>query len=341
MSRSVASYVLNDWPEFKEEFARRDSAILLGNGSSRAVWSGFDYGSLFLDAKARAGGFTADDLAVFASLKTESFEQVLLALRTTVITMWSLERAAAKRARACYDSIRQQLLEAVSRVHVEWDACDNRGILTAIGLALHDYGNVFSTNYDLLVYWSVMRAMNSPGNSGWFNDFFRYSEFSSDDTVLARSGTRLLFLHGALHLYRDADGMTKKLKYKNGTPILDHLKRLGDRGEVPLFVAEGDGRDKLRSIGSSSYLSFCLERYDLFRGPVTIFGHRIDVPDQHLLKPLTRTDAVIAVALLVDGKAKSDLEKRMDAWCGKLWPARPRFFDSASHPLGNLALKVG
>jgi len=153
MSRVVGEYVLYEWPELASRFTGADAGLLLGNGGSRAVWSGFNYASLFEDAKAHSGGFTADDLAVFSSLKTESFEQVLQALRTTVSTMWNLDRAAARRAHACYDSIREQLFRAVSRVHVDWSLCELSGVLGSIGAALHQYGVVFSTNYDLLAYW--------------------------------------------------------------------------------------------------------------------------------------------------------------------------------------------
>lgn len=339
MARRIGTYTLHDWSEIDWEFTGSDSALLVGNGASRAVWSKFDYSSLFNDASSQPAGFALDDLAVFASLNTTSFEQVLTALRAAFMVMRNLDKPAATRARGCYTSIREQLFLAVNRVHVEWDTCDAWNVLQSIGVALHEYGRVFSTNYDLLVYWSAMSAMTSPGNRGWFNDFFTYSVFTLDGAVMARPGTRVLYLHGALHLYKTPDGETKKLRYENGMPILSHLRRLGSG--VPLFVAEGDATDKVRSIRSSDYLSFCLEQYDLFRGPVTIFGQRIAESDRHLLKPLARTGADIAVSLHVGDRSDQAIQRIMDEWCSLLWPAAPRFFNSLTHPLGSPALKVG
>lgn len=59
-----------------------------------------------------------------------------------------------------YYSIKQALFETVSKVHLGWRDEDTQ-IHKAIRLALLDYDFVYSVNYDLIVYWSIMTKAGS------------------------------------------------------------------------------------------------------------------------------------------------------------------------------------
>lgn len=60
---------LQDWADLKTEFA--GGALLLGNGSSRAIWTGFEYSSLYDQAQTQIEHPLApEDKALFASLET-------------------------------------------------------------------------------------------------------------------------------------------------------------------------------------------------------------------------------------------------------------------------------
>jgi hypothetical protein len=66
-----------------------------------------------------------------------------------------------------YSQIQQGLFEAVGHVHVPWeDVIDQT--LPQIRAELRQYRRVFSTNYDLLVYWAMM----CEGDPNDFRDFF-------------------------------------------------------------------------------------------------------------------------------------------------------------------------
>jgi hypothetical protein len=341
MPRVVRSHTLYSWAEIRAGFTGPDTAILLGNGASRAVASGFAYASLFEEAQKVLPGFSADDLAVFDSLGTHSFEQTLAALRTTAMTLWKLERKVAKRAMACYESIRQRLIEAVGQVHIEWEDCEEDAVFQPIGLDLKQHGTVFSTNYDLLVYWSAMNVMDRFDNRRWFNDFFRHWEFVLDEAMMQRRGTRLMYLHGALHLYKTKAGETRKLAHSEGRSILELFRRLGTKGDTPLFVAEGDSGDKVKSIKSSDYLSFVSEQFDTYGGPLVVFGHSLGVSDEHLLGTPRRLQAEgLAVSVHVGGKTGRQLGELMDDLSRRLLPAKPVFFDASTHPLGNSRLRM-
>lgn len=69
------------WSDIKDQF--HSGGILLGNGSSCAVWEKFNYSSLY--KKACHGiehPLSEENQALFKSMKTENFEGVLAALAT-------------------------------------------------------------------------------------------------------------------------------------------------------------------------------------------------------------------------------------------------------------------
>lgn len=69
---------LASWDEVKGGF--HGGSLLLGNGSSRAVWEGFGYSSLYERASAGIDHpLTPEDGALFAALDTTNFESVLSA----------------------------------------------------------------------------------------------------------------------------------------------------------------------------------------------------------------------------------------------------------------------
>src|ERR1700733_12847174 len=87
------------------------SGILLGNGASRAVSSGFGYGSLFNVAQSTslASPLAIHEVNIFNQLNTSNFEQVLSALgqAKNINEILSLDFAPIA---AAYARIRQALI---------------------------------------------------------------------------------------------------------------------------------------------------------------------------------------------------------------------------------------
>src|SRR5262249_62242669 len=99
--------------------------------------------------------------------------------------------------------------------------------------------------------------------------------------------TKVIFLHGALHLYKNRAGRTfKKLAGDDGN-LLDLFDVRGDA--IPLFISEGRSRDKLSAITRNDYLSFAYERFSKHRGSLVVFGHSLTPEfDQHLLDAMRK-----------------------------------------------------
>jgi hypothetical protein len=188
---------LLSWGDLEEDFF--DGGLLVGNGASRSVFADFGYTSLYDTSMSKDidHPLTASDKKLFASLETRNFEEVLRALTTALVVGEALKQDVT-RFRERYESIQLALVQAVAKVHLEWSWVRDE-VLIAIRQELLNYDFVYSTNYDLLIYW----AMGAHDFSG-FVDYFWNPDHNFDITNTEVFGkvTKVLWLHGGLHLIR-------------------------------------------------------------------------------------------------------------------------------------------
>lgn len=198
---------------------------------------------------------------------------------------------------------------------------------------------VFTTSYDLLVYWAMATGGFEP-----FMDHFRYRgrcEFDPARASVPVNRIPVYFLHGALHLVVGSSGATWKLKQTDLDTILDQFGKpiTGDPKARPLLVTEGSAADKLAAIEDNAYLSHALERLRGRALPLVVFGSSLSEHDSHLAEALSENpDRPVAISMLPAPK-KELLAKQVDI-SGRLEARSLLFFDATSHPLGNPALAV-
>jgi hypothetical protein len=264
---------------------------------------------------------------------TTNFETVLGALRTSeaVCQAVGLDPTLITQHHA---SIQRALVEAIKTVHVQWERIPQEN-LKKIGSALGSYSYVYTTNYDLLIYWAIM-SLDAKG----FVDYFWTSDqlaFDASNADVWGKATKLLNLHGALHLYRLPSGETVKRK-ADATDLLDAVGTPYLGSDMPLFVSEGTSAAKMLAIRRSDYLSFAYTTFVRHQGPLVIFGHSLGVADQHLLRALNAEPRLIAISLRRGAPAALTARKAM------LHETLPKatliFFDAATHPLGDPGLRV-
>lgn len=324
---------LYKWDVIKEYFAK--SPILLGNGLSINVWPGFAYSALKDSAD-----LTPEHEMIFKFLETDNFEECLSVLASTarVNDIYGIPNDEVWDS---HQALRDSLFAAVGKTHIPWSGfpVQSHKIISA---ELSKYSAVYSTSYDMSIYWSIMYD-NEKGEP--FKDFFWHANeggsrnlFSADDCTLRGSGVPVYYLHGAIHLWTDDIDEGKITRGANATKgpgggkdgisilrqaLSDHPRRR------PLFVSEGSSADKVRSIAGSDYLSFCLQRLHAESGNIVIFGHSLSPQDEHIVKAVASGKAKkIAVGLHCDSDAERSRIKQ-------LFPGHElNFFDSKTHPLG-------
>jgi hypothetical protein len=324
---------LATWPALDQRHPC--DALLVGNGASRALWKPFGYFSLFEEAQ-RAGrkkGLAISDQALFKSLATELFEPVLSALNTTVRANAALAINSTAPLNRYY-SIKEALIHAVRTLHLPWPQMPATTLAT-LNQALRGYRNIYTSNYDLILPWAVQHAPQG------FAELFDEQGFF--DVRRTRSeGTRVLHLHGGLHLLKLPDGTTRQ-RSAESAELLDGFA-VNIPGEVPLFVNEDRSDEKLRAIRHSDYLSWCLGQLAQESQGLCLFGQHLDSSDQHLVEAVRQARPHhLSIAIRPLGEASVINQKQH--YIDRFWdlPATAlHFFDASTHPLGlaELAIEV-
>lgn len=323
---------LEDWKDIAKDFA--GASLLLGNGASRAMWEDFKYESLLKATQNNSKHkLKPEDYQLFKTLKTGNFEQVLGTLQAAITACEALG-ANPSIFEEPYARIRAALGEAVKRAHVPWGTVSEER-LKLLSKALSRYDYVYTTNYDLLVYWAVMQDPYE------FKDYFwnRDNKFDMTDVEVRGKYTKLVYLHGALHLYRAKSGEVWKATKGFGAALLDQFPDAFGAKAEPLLISEAKSADKLRSIYGSDYLSFAYSLFTKHTGPLVVFGQGLSESDQHLVDAINSWPSAKLAISLRDGISK-EVRQRKAQLEGQLPDADIVYFKARTHPLGSEKLRV-
>lgn len=329
--------VLYNWNDINNEDFRWKS-ILIGNGASINVWEKFNYRSIYAQASSSGSGspLGIKDTNLFNTLDTHNFEQILSSLKTASIINQALGLPDVEITQR-YESIKSSLIGTIGEVHIPWRITPDL-IISTIRSEILNYKRVYTTNYDLLIYWSVMHQ-NNPAP---FVDYFFTEEFDSSDTnIYDDAKTKVLYLHGALHLYRLPNGTTLKRKAEEKRNLLDLFGQPypGHPDAIPLIVSEGTSEDKLTSINQSDYLTFAFNKFAEEREDIVVLGHSLSDSDMHIVEAMRKLRGRrIAIGLLPE--SPTNLIAKQSSIVYKLPEALLHFFDATTHPLGYSSQKV-
>ena len=316
---------LLDWTVIRRKFHK--GALLLGNGASCAIAKKFSYQSLFEKAQGKLGSTLAPkDLKLFQEFGTNNFETVLSSLRITIRVLGVLGRETAT-LKGRHKSIRSALIKSVGRVHPSAPDGSLKGSLATVCSELRKYRRVYTTNYDLLVYWAMAEDFKS------FTDWFRHSDFSVDDATDLEGRTTVVFLHGALHLFVDENGTAHKHKWNSLRGLLVQFHQSWRSSGMPLFVSEGSSEEKLAFIGRFDYLSEARRALLKEDRTLVVFGHSMSVQDRHIAKGI-RASKITRVAVAL--RPGSDQPSKRAHYRSLLSGKRVCFFDATTHPIGKL-----
>lgn len=278
---------------------RRSISLLIGNGFSMAYDKEiFSYNALY-DFLTSQNDSLLNKL--FGAIKTRNFELIMQQLDITLALLDALDsknelkeqisEASGKLKSALLNSIQELHPEHVFKIPKEKSAA----CADFLRIFLQSEGQIFSTNYDLLLYWVLMREnvhnavdgfgreLNNPveANQGKEPD---WSELRWGPNVVDQS---VHYLHGALHLF-DAGSEILKEEYSGERYLLQNIEaRLAD-GEYPIFVTAGNGDEKLEHIRHNRYLSYCYDKLSSLDGSLISFGFNFGPYDEHIIEALNR-----------------------------------------------------
>ena len=276
----------------------RQFHLLLGNGFSMAYAPQmFSYNALH-DFVSKIG----DDVlqALFRVVATNDFERVMqqLELFAALGEALGIGDDLKQRIEGAGVALKKGLIDAIRALHPEHvykiPEAKCAACISFLRPFLDSKGSLFTTNYDLLLYWILMR-----GGLGATDGFGRDRE-DLDDSVPSEervyselrwgrnlSGQNVHYVHGALPLFDTGVEIVKE-EYQGGEFLLQQITKRVDAGEYPVFVTAGNGTQKLTHIRHNPYLQHSYEALASLNGSLVTFGFNFGDHDSHIVDALQR-----------------------------------------------------
>lgn len=316
--------MIADWKEIKEH---QFEALLLGNGFSIGISDRFKYESLLdqIDRFEIPMYPMARDLFREDKVNTHNFEEILRVIYHASLVNFCNQDAIKQ----LYFNVQKSLIEAVNQSHVSYSDVP----IEAIAEELKKYRQIFTTNYDLIPYWSLMGVFSVSG----FCDYFWSSgcEFDLSNTDVWDSKRPIYYLHGAVHLKTDTDGGVYKVKAAEDR-TLSEIIGSENMGNTPLFISEGKSDMKLRRIRENYYLSFCYDKLLNCKKNIVVYGHGLDKEyDEHILSALKKSpmeNLAFSVFSGMETEEKEAFASNIRAYFSNT-NKELYFFESDTHPL--------
>ncbi len=325
-----------NWNDIASDF--RGGGLILGNGASIAVDDNFDYPSLF--EKAREREYITDPInRIFEDLQTTDFEFVLRELWHSKRINSALNLDPEDKITDAYNSVKEALISTVHTVHENAVYESVKEKLKKASNFLSQFQKIFSLNYDLLVYWTMMIGNDDSSNK--FKDGFTFGGGFNWETALDPGESTIVFYpHGNLIIGRHLEGGDFKIcRRQQRRDLLSTITGIWrEENIVPVFVSEGSKEQKKKTILHSPYLDI-INNYFLrnIGEKVVIYGWSMTERDDHIVEAICKKNPEkFAVSLHTDNpehtvtreKIKNKLRRKLghqlqisffDAQCEDCW----------------------
>jgi Domain of unknown function (DUF4917) len=280
MASKIQMTNLITFDETLEETENCPRVLLLGNGFSIKF---FHYRNL-LDTAQLA---TDDPIwSLFQLFDTYDFERVIRSLEEASIVETAYhDSSKAELFTVDCEKIRQALIHAIRSTHPKHRK-DIEPYLDRCITFLKFFGDIFTLNYDLLLYWFTLEDTRR------FQDGFGLGDeengFLGPFKVEAHCNVH--YLHGGLHLFVADNGEIEKRLKNSGGLIEAITSTIANERRLPLYVAEGTSIAKLRKINSNKYLTYCSDKLRVVIGNCFVYGHSADPNDMHVYSAIFKSD---------------------------------------------------
>lgn len=279
---------------FKQQ--KRKINLLIGNGFSIA----YDKDIFSYNALSRYIMDSDDETVkrVFQVYNTQNFESIMQQLNNMVDILRILDASdvLCNKVAALSKEFKVKLIDAISRMHPEQvftvDETKSKHCADFLSYYLDNGGQIFSTDYDLLLYWVLLR--NGLGN---FGDGFGREADNYGDTIhtsgediewseliwgINKGNQNVHYLHGALPLFDEGKDIIK-VEYDGSNYLLDVIKNKIENGSYPVFVASGNSNEKMQHISHNKYLQYCYDKLCHITGSLIVLGFSFGDNDNHII----------------------------------------------------------
>lgn len=280
------------------EKKKRQVHLLLGNGFSMAYDPNiFSYNALY---DFISGQKDASLIKILSAMKTKNFELMMAQLEafSSLLKTLGADKTLQDLVSEAHLKLKVSLLDAIKSLHPEHVFKIAEEKTRACAVFLHRFmntgGQVYTTNYDLLLYWVLMRQDVPNAIDGFGRELLNPVEAAQgeeqewSELIWGKNKRRqnIFYLHGSLPLF-DTGTQIVKEEY-DGNYLLENISARLDAGEYPIFVTAGNGEDKLAQIRHNPYLSDCYDHLTELDGSVVTFGFGFGEYDEHIIDALNK-----------------------------------------------------
>ena len=275
----------------------RTKHLLFGNGFSMA----YDKDIFSYNALSKFIENTGDPLIrdLFERFNTKNFELIMQQLDNfcEIADIFSEDVTLVPKIKAASEALKNSLIDAVKELHPEHvfkvPEEKSQACIKFLQQFIDKGGLVFSTNYDLLPYWVLMRNSAQNAIDGFGRDLetdldsgeyidpndleyseLRWGKYKKEQTIF--------YLHGTLPIF-DTGINIVKVEYDSEHFLLQNVKERIDKKQYPIFVTAGNGKEKLTHIMHNKYLSYCYDRLCNVQGSLITFGFNFGEYDTHII----------------------------------------------------------
>lgn len=333
----------------------RSRHLLLGNGFSMACMPHvFGYDSLLEKSDFGENGSLR---GLFDHFKTKDFEEIINVLENNLHLRQysdpSNETDGNGGTKA--NILKEILIQTIAKVHPktpgeisinQYNSC-KRFLEHFIGYKVGD-GKVFTLNYDLLLYWSIISDSDYKRSNIKLasNDGFSRDEKTNTEYVkwignhAWRHSQQIHYLHGSLHLFYSGNVLQKYTWRYTGKSLIGQIREAMNDGKFPLFVAEGDSEKKMKKISRDPYLYFALQNFRhqmaIPESSLFVFGFKFSDNDIHIIDEI-REGKIRKMYVGLYTKDKTEEIESIETVVNELkhsrsesYPIDIQFFDSES-----------
>ncbi|MFC1478745.1 DUF4917 family protein [Candidatus Margulisiibacteriota bacterium] len=296
----------NNMKSYKEVLAHleksgRQKHLLLGNGFSMS----YDHNIFSYNALSNYINNTEDELLkkLFRIINTTNFEVVMrqLDIFYQLSKDFLSNEDLSKKILTAGNSLKNSLMSAITELHPEhvFNVPQEKSIKCAEFLQdyLNSNGHVFTTNYDLLLYWVLMRNKEHLQNTvdGFGREPIEQEEYKPDSepefgdlewgpNVYAQ---HIYYLHGALHIFDSGTSIIKEI-YDGVDCLLSNIMKRIESKEYPVFVTAGNGNQKKEHILHNQYLDYCYKQLSSVTGSLITYGFGFGDYDRHIIEAINK-----------------------------------------------------
>lgn len=290
--------------------------VLLGNGFSIACRKNiFSYSSLYENAE--IDKHSKNLRSLFENLKTTDFEIVMKAIDNSISTLKiynSKDEDTLKTLSGDYNTLKQLLITTLTKNHpISPNDISDTEYQNCIKF-LSNFERIYTLNYDLLLYWTLMKIPEKFQKDDGFRDPFEGDpkEYFEEDYVSWVNNTHsqlIFYLHGALHLFMSEYELKKFSWRRTGAKLIDQIDSALKEGKFPLVVSESESNMKMAKIQRSNYLGHALRSFQFIGGNLFIYGHSLADNDQHILNQIAKNKTFKNVFISIYGNPESPENK--------------------------------